>query len=364
MKIGILTQALGFNYGGILQNYALQTILREMGHEPYTIDYEYKMSPDDYPHKLRMYFVNRLLMRRHGPYPLKPCYGRAVHKLIGEFMHQNITLTDPKYTISKELLDSYQFDALISGSDQNWRPLCNPKFLYDMYMEFAQGYNLKRISYASSFGASEREYSTEQIERCKPLARKFDAISVRENSGTELCKAYFDVEAKWVLDPTLLLTKEHYSHLCRERHQENNAPYLLAYVLDKSSSFTKALKRLSKELNVNLIVMRADKSLDNNSSVEGWLSAIRDAKYVVTDSFHGTIFSIIFGRNFLTIRNSFRGGGRFDSLAQLLAISDRITDFNGLSTEAMAKTIDWHQINRNIEAKRTESLSFLTNALK
>ena len=184
-----------------------------------------------------------------------------------------------------------------------------------MFLNFCEKEeNLKRIAYAASFGVGDWEYSPKQTRECSKLAKKYDAISVREQSGVKLCKEYLGVDATWVLDPTLLLTKEDYLPICKEI-PVCNEKYLAVYVLDENDEVTATYEKEAAAHGLVIKKFHADSK--STLTVPEWLAMFRDASYVVTDSFHGTVFSIIFGKEFKSIYNKGRGTARFESLMNL-----------------------------------------------
>ena len=204
-------------------------------------------------------------------------------------------------------------EAIIVGSDQVWRPKYNYR-IEDMFLKFAEKLPVRRIAYAASFGVDNWEYTSKQTFECAALAKKFDAISVREESGVKLCKEHLGVDATWVLDPTLLLTKEDYESICRDT-PVCNEKYIAVYVLDENENVTATYEKESAAR--GLVVKKFHADSESTLTVPEWLAMFRDASFVVTDSFHGTVFSIICGKEFKCIYNEGRGAARFESLLNL-----------------------------------------------
>ena len=127
------------------------------------------------------------------------------------------------------------YDAYVVGSDQCWRPRYNA-FLSSMFLDFVKGEKTKRIAYAASFGTDQWEFTQEMTSICVPLAQKFDFVSVREDSGLKLCKEHLGVNAVHVLDPTLLLTKEDYTHLIKAENEPQSKGTLFNYILDPDAA--------------------------------------------------------------------------------------------------------------------------------
>lgn len=305
MKIGILTQPLKANYGGILQNWALQQVLIKLGHEPITIDLLPQPSLSRFilstVKSLILWFIpskRRKFIRWH--------YKRS--PLFEKFVENKIRKTDVCHRYSMDLVQKYHLDALIVGSDQIWRPIYNRDVLYDMFLRFAKDFKGKKIAYAASFGVGQWEFTEEQTRICSSLVQMFDAVSVREESGVRLCEEYLKINAIPVLDPTFLVEKEAYLKLCSHVPKREEA-FLAAYVLDASSEVEDVIKEEARKMGIMVRRYSADATAE--LTVEEWISIFRDASFIVTDSFHGTVFSIIFGKPFRCVANIERGNARF-----------------------------------------------------
>lgn len=316
MKIAIVTQALLDNYGGVLQNFALQQTLKNFRYNVETIDF--LPMTNFYREFLRVFFswlktiylflvkkIHRPFAKFHQPQKRKSFFC--------DFIFENIMVTESTTKYDVNVLRENHYDIVLVGSDQVWRPNMN-LCIEDMFLGFAKNMPVKRISYAASFGVDEWEYTPKQTKVCSALAKKFNAISVREESGVKLCKEHLGVDATWVLDPTLLLKKEDYLKLCQEI-PVNSSRFMAVYVLNLNDSVKTTYESIAKEKNLEVKYFAADANA--TLSIPEWLAMFRDASYVVTDSFHGTVFSIIFEKEFKCIYNETRGAARFESLLNL-----------------------------------------------
>lgn len=216
MKIAILTQPLLENYGGILQNYALQVVLKRLGHNCYTIHYSRQTLL--FAIILWCKYFLKCIIRHPGRNSKPPTIGNCIHHRrdhVASFVRKHIVETSPQKGLDSNMDFLREFDAFIVGSDQTWRPIYNLKDeLYYKFLDFVPNDSkAKRISYAASFGTDYWEYTDEQTRKCKCLIQKFDAVSVREAVGIDFCSRYFAVEAQQVLDPTLLLSADDYRSL-------------------------------------------------------------------------------------------------------------------------------------------------------
>lgn len=337
MKIAVLTQALLNNYGGLLQNYALQKVLKKMGHDVITIDFKQK---NHYKPLLSVLFcrISAKILKLFGINNRKSCsIPRFQNRrpVMDMFVKEHISVTRSVSKYSIQILKKYGIEACVVGSDQVWRPIYN-HFLEDMYLKFAKDFPVKKIAYAASFGVDEWEYSETQTQECRILAKSFNAISVRESSGVDLCFKNFNVQATLVLDPTLLLEKSEYLDLC-SGVARNTERYLAVYVLDLDETTRHLCESVAKDRNLTLKIFSAN--IHATLTIPEWLAMFRDSSYVVTDSFHGTVFSIIFEKEFKCIYNENRGSARFETLLNLYNFG-KIEDMRQFSLNWLKKTLE------------------------
>lgn len=334
MRIAILTQSLLCNYGCILQNFALQTILSRLGNDVKTIDYLLPRTPI---RKLICSNIKAFVCRFVGKKRSYLKYEMAAERnpRIDSFVRKNLSLTKIVRKYTNKIIKLYDFECVVVGSDQVWRQKYN-RSLKDMYLDFVKERSIKRIAYAASFGIDDWEYSPKQTEICSILAKKFNAISVREETGVALCKNYLGVDAVCVLDPTLLLHKEEYLVLCATV-PKSSEEILAVYMLDVSESIKSFCESEAKKR--GLVVKYFTAGTKAALSVPEWLSMFRDASYVVTDSFHGTVFSIIFEKEFKCFYNEKRGGARFESLLNLYN-SGKLEKMRAFSIDWLKKALD------------------------
>ena len=368
MRIGILTLPLHTNYGGILQAYALQTVLERMGHDVCVI--EKKRQPLRLPlWKAPLSYGKRILKNLTGnPFPIfyeqkmnreEPIVGQNTDKFINKYIKRRIVddFSDIKET---------DFDAIVVGSDQVWRPKYFNDNIENAYLRFAEGWEIKRIAYAASFGTNEWEYTPEQTERCAKLLKRFNAVSVREKSGVGLCREHFHIEAKHVLDPTMLLSADDYVKLFEVAGTPKSSGTLLCYILDETPEKTALVNKIAEEK--HLIPFRVNSKVENpmatlseriQPSVEQWLRGFYDAKLVVTDSFHACAFSILFNKPFIVIGNTKRGISRFTSLLFMFGLMDRLIT-NNIFNKKRGK-IDWNNVNEIKLRLKGKSMNILRN---
>ena len=374
MKIGVLTLPLHNNFGGILQAYALLKTLNDLGHDAVLIDKSKYVSLGPWYKKYSIYLkraVQKYLMQKDTIIRADVEQNR-ITKVISRntdlFINRNIKRI---FTRDFSNIAEKDFDAIIVGSDQIWRPQYFFSKIENAYLEFAKDWDIKRIAYAASFGTGEWEYTKEQTANCATLLKKFNAVSVRESSATVLCKEKLGTVALHILDPTMLLEKEDYIKLFEEKKNSKSDGNLFCYILDESSGMHDIIKNISREkgltpFHVNSKYEDSDAPLEERiqQPVEKWLRAFYDAEFVITDSFHACVFSIIFNKPFIVYGNRERGMARFESLLKIFGLEDRMTSNKEEAIKAINRTIDWMSVNAIHSQWKEKSMTFLTENLK
>lgn len=371
MRIGIITLPLYTNYGGLLQAYALQTVLKEMGHKPVTFTQEPHLPANRL--LLPLKWIKRGLFncigKKKSPIFLERVF-RKTYPIVSQytqpFIDQNINTR--KVSSFRELKEQ-DFDALVVGSDQIWRPMYYPH-IENAFLQFAEHWKVKKISYAASFGTDCWEYTPKQTLRCRSLIRMFDKVSVREVSGIQLCKEHLNQDAVCVLDPTLLLTAQDYMPLFLKQSVPQSPGNLLVYILDDSADKQKVIDLCKAKA---YTPFRVNSKVDDLSSpleeriqpaVEKWLRGFFDAEMVITDSFHACVFAILFNKPFLVYGNKGRGMGRFHSLLSQLGLEDRLILSPADAEKRMDLSIDWNAVNEKLNQLRAYSRDFLKECLE
>lgn len=367
MRIGILTLPLHSNYGGILQAYALQTILERTGCDVSLI--EVPTYPIHLPlWKAPLVYGKRILKNISGhPFPIfyeqkvnreAPIVRQYTDKFIDKYIKRRIV---KNYTNIHE----NDYDAIVVGSDQIWRPKYFPN-IEIAYLNFTKGWNIKRIAYAASFGTDEWEYNKRQTRICGRLLQSFDAVSVREESGINLCHNYFHVQAKHVLDPTMLLEPEDYIRIFEKASVPKSPGTLLNYILDETPEKMAFINEIAGEkglipFRVNSKVEDVKASLEEciQPPVEQWLRGFYDAEFVVTDSFHACVFSILFNKPFIVIGNAERGIARFTSLLKVFNLENRLINCKSSIINSRTDDIQWNKVISFLNYYRKKSRDFL-----
>ena len=374
MKIAIITQPLLRNYGGILQAYALQHHLQNLGHNVQIIDYQGNATPQcrNYlsiiKNALLKYVLRKNIVSIY-PYSMDKKREATLGQNILPFIHRNIQRTNTVRDF--RTLNSMGFEAFVVGSDQVWRPLYNKYYLNEMFLTFAKDTTVKRIAYSASFGVSEWEFNDDQTKMAKSALAKFDAVSVRESAAVKMCQQYLNTTAQHVIDPTLLLPKDHYIQLINQEKENSSSGSLFTYIFTHSIEKEKIIKEVASTLGLMPFDIHTNTIYNETYhahipiSVSGWLKAFHEAKFIITDSFHGVVFSIIFNKPFFVIPHEERGAARFDSLLQLFGLEERlINEKSTIFADKINRPIDWENVNKTLQQEREKATLFLTQVLK
>lgn len=382
MKIGILTQPLLTNYGGLLQNFALQQVLKSGGHKVETLDWHIKRPR--YRHYLSWFkwFVFKILNKKVSKprYQLNEREATSISKNTQKFIDNYLTIC-PKIAQKQSdfsiIARDYNYNAFVVGSDQVWRPSYNWA-LTSMFLDFCEKMDVKRIAYAASFGTSKWEFSSKMTDICSQLVQEFDFVSVREDSGVSLCKDYLGVDAVRVLDPTLLINREDYENLVIEEREPRSEGTLFYYILDPSKEKKNFVESVANQQGLKPFTILPKCQAENRTkwdvrhriddcvfpSVTSWLRAFMDAQMVIVDSFHGAVFSIIFNKPFWVIGNKKRGNARFESLLKLFELEDRLIPIHSISETDWQMPIDWMKVNEIREKEKVRSINYLRESIE
>lgn len=356
MKIGIVT--FFKPYGGALQCYALQHVLRSLGHDVKVINREwgcFKSNDKKTGIKLFKQKINGIITKD----PFK------------KFYVENFDFTFPiksEQDLQRIGTKEY-FDVVIAGSDQPWNPQCIKTMGYYFYLDWLAS-DVRKYAYAVSYGKDDFPATDSQIEHIRHLLQAYNAISVREKSGIEISMRLFGINAIQCLDPTLLLTKEDYDAIIVDKRTAHG--YVCEFFLDWTPEKHDLVMKISSSENLAIIdnnpPMPANwfkRRLFRKRSISEWLRNIRDAKYVITDSFHGTVFSIIFHKKFISINNKKRGTARFESLLSTTNLMHHLMDENELDNShisaVLKEEINYNIVDSIINGMRMKSLSFIKN---
>jgi len=356
MKVTTITLPLHVNYGAVLQAYALHQALINAEHEPVLLDIRSSIyKKNDFLSLLSFIkgFMSRLKKKETE-------YGNTFFE---EFVNRNINKTK-KIRFGFQLSGLPKSEAYVVGSDQVWRSeyALNIELFY---LNFVKKGALK-LSYAASFGKGDWSYNPLQTENCKALIKEFDAVSVRELSGRNLVEAQLDASAIHVLDPTMIIGIEKYNCLIEDYSDKlyGNRD-LFCYVLDINQEKQRLISSFCSEKSLNEVICNKGKTDKDKISIENWLQGIRDSKFVITDSFHGMVFCILFEKEFIVLANNSRGYERFSSLLGQLGISERLVDETMLEDFSVTslRGIDYKKVNDQLCILKEKSIFFLQSSL-
>ena len=268
------------------------------------------------------------------------------------------------------------YDAYIIGSDQVWRLGYSP-CIFDYFLSFLpSSYKVKRIAYAASFGTDNWEFSRKVTNLVKKYIYKFDLITVREKSAVKLCEEYLNYDkAEFVLDPTMLLEKEDYERLIINENEKISKGNIFCYILDKNDMILDTISEVEKYTGKIAFEISPKHSIEERQmgfnsddyvlpSITKWLRAFMDADYVITDSFHGTVFSLVFNKPFVVFGNKHRGNARFISLLETFRLKDRLILSKDNALKVFKQPINWNKVNVIREEMKEKSTVLLFKNLE
>ena len=304
LKIGILTLPIAENYGGILQAVALYRYLHNQGHDVvliYKDSYQASWKKIVKDILLNIPFHNFKNIKTNHKLKIEWQKRKAFHR---PFIEKEIFKISQDLFTKKDLeifAKKEKFDAIIVGSDQVWRKAyINDIFYKSYFLDFVDGTKTKKIAYAASFGKDYWE-GKEDIDDISKLLSDFTAVSIREKSGVAICKNSFGFDnAKHVLDPTMLMDKEFYINEIISKYDTSRVSKggLLTYVLDEEDEKKQIINFVKNNLNMDKVHhLKGFNTLKTTYSVPEWLASFSNADFVVTGSFHGLAFSLIYHRS-------------------------------------------------------------------
>lgn len=366
-KVGIITQHRVVNYGSVLQTYALQEKIKELGYVCEVIDYyPERFTPLGMLKRIKNKgdkFKKSFLIRTAARVIIIPSYAIRFHMFF-KFLNNRIDMTSKTYKTEKELEEeNFCYDIYCTGSDQVWNYGWNEKIEYPYYLAFAPD-SARKISYAASFGKSKLEH--EEIGETRKLLKRYDKISLRELSGVKIVDELGIEDSVNVLDPTLLLTGEDWRKISSGKYTDDK--YILIYNLNRNPRIDSYAKELSGKtgLEVRYLSYQLHEFYKNgkmfcNPHVEDFLALIDGAQYVVTDSFHATAFSLNFNKEFIIVYPG-KYSTRLQSILEILNLTNRVAkDEKDMSI--VESRIDYSRVNALLDAERIRSLTWLRAAL-
>lgn len=358
-KIGILTFHRAVNYGAVLQAFALCRKIEELGRRAELIDYRCKAVENCYYHWIPDPFRPKQLVKNILGWPKQ----KKRNKRFLRFAEQYLPISC--YRADKpEELDGHdqEYECVIAGSDQVWNQLCtNGDRAY--YLGFVKEKG-RRISYAASFGKVGREYIDNEEYRI--LLNDFSSISVREAEGREIVREMTGKEAQICLDPSFLLERNDWENFTQSFSED----YVFIYSIDMPPVLVDAAERIAALAGLNVIYITLNNIFRktgwkdvSDSGPEGFLSYMASARYVITNSFHGTAFSIIFKREFFLQPHydSKMDNSRLTNLLKTLGLEGQLLKKD--ETPDLTKTIDYNEVDFILKELRDKSVNYLKEVL-
>ncbi|MCU0915847.1 MAG: polysaccharide pyruvyl transferase family protein [Planctomycetes bacterium] len=362
MNIGIVTFHRAANYGAVLQAFALQTFLRQAGHSPFLVDHHYGSAPETARKRagfsLRKMLADGVTRRRHA--------------VFAEFRRRYLAVSETSYRSEQALMENPPAaDAYICGSDQIWNPryLTLPKDERASFLGFGET-EVRRIAYAASLGVS--SLAPEWSRRLAEHLQRFDRVGVREKDAVRLIAGLGRSDVVWTPDPTLLLPAEVYERILPLIERDHRLVY--SYILHPPAS---ELVRRTRECICRCLSLPYIETFKRGvlrvlcgggPDPCQWLSTLKSAQFVVTNSFHGAVFSLLFRRPFivLPLEGASAGmNGRMESLLHRVGLADRfVTQYDSRQiTQLCTAAIDWDAVAANVRAFAAVGSAFLGEAL-
>lgn len=369
------------NYGSMLQAYATLKTIQNLGYDLVFIKYKKQRNLFDWLkiapglmlsggfELLRNRILHRIQLRKYPEYRIN---NDIRIYTTNEFKKNEFVPFFKEYIGFKALQEgSKEYDAIFVGSDQVWRPFG----FYSSYwnLMFADD-SVPKFSYSSSYGVS--DIPKVQRKGTKKYLERLNLISVREDKAKQIVEKYSNKKAKVVADPTMLFTKEQWEDFAKVSTVKINEPYIFCYFLGTRKEIRIKAKELSEKTGLKIVIMRhmdeyvkADESIGDyypyNINPRDFVKLLMNAEYVCTDSFHGTVFSIIMHKKFITFYrvNPKKGNSthsRIDSLLNKFGLSNRLFKNDILSIK---QDINFSMVDEIMNSYREDSMLFLKNAL-
>ena len=362
IKIDVITMHAIKNYGSALQTFATQEFFKSFGCEVEIINYIRNDARDE---NLIHYWSNGNFFKQ---IVIAPTIQRW-KKIFGDFYNKNVNISNGVYTTVKDF-EKFELNADLycTGSDQVWNSKWNKGIEWPLYLSFLEK-NQYKFSFASSFGQD--HLNDEEVNETKTLINEYNYISVREKKGIEILeKQYGYSRAEHLIDPTLCLDADTWRRLSSngKKYRDINN-YILVYNLNRSKNFDQYAKLLAKKTGLKLVrfCTRYDQFFRVGKSilipdVLDFISLIDNARYVLTDSFHGTAFAMNLNTEPICIYpNEF--GGRIQSFLELIESEERHVDnYNDFSI--LENKVDFAKVNRILERERYKAHQFVLNVIK
>lgn len=365
-KIGIVT-IWSNNYGSVLQAFALQTIIERLGYQVEIIQH--------YRDPLKKETQSRIKqILQSSPsflieYAMNYKRNRMLHQGYADFKSSRLKISREAYYQDSDFTDlASRYDAIVVGSDMLWSYDFKDNWPF-YFASFAP--SEKIVTYAPSFGKN--DLSKEEIELCKPMISRIVHLSCREEAGVSFIKEQFGLAAEHVIDPTLLLSGEEWSHLLGDMPRLVKKDYILTYVFRGScqNGREELFEQFNSMKDKQLLFINGQEGEFKNNIYNGYFSPaeyvnlFRDADFIVTDTFHGLMFSLIFNKPFIVLDKSSFGvsSDRQQSTLKTYGLEDRFVTPDIIVSDEL-RQLDYTTIEQKINANRKKSINYLKKALE
>ena len=360
-RLALITLHSVKNYGSILQTYATQCYFEQLGYDVEVIDYRRKWeTPIGYWTHLNDKSLKGLV-KNIILFPSKIFQAIRFNK----FLHKNIKLSSNLYINKEDLIKNpINADVFCTGSDQVWNSGWNNGVIEEYFLNFVKkDKNTKKISFASSFGASTLTKNDKTI--IKPYLEEYDLITVREKNSVNMLKNELNINSLEILDPTLQLNGDFWKKMIKDR-KKYKGEYILLIQLNRNSNFDEIAMKFAKEKKLKLLrlCLRVDQiRLPGKHivipEVVDYITLINNAKYVLTDSFHAVAFSLNLNKDFYCYFPE-KYSERLKSILELTNLENRVFDFNGNYKDYK---IDFCEVNKLIDKKRKDAREHIERIL-
>lgn len=382
--IGVCIKYFHENYGGMLQAYATVSMLESRGIQYELVQYEKKRTlvgiAKSMPRLLNGVlrndkyeaFLKKQGLKKHPEFAKNDAIRMKAFK---KFKNEHFTKLSPVFKGYEALCNgANRYSAVVTGSDQLWSPAGLPTNYYNL--QFVPN-NIRKISYASSFGVKEIPWY--QKKRTAAFLNRMEFISMRENRGSEIVKELTGRDVPVILDPVFMFDKEDWEKLIPQ-NKELDEPYIFAYFLGDTAEYRFAVKKAAKELGCKFVALRhLDQYVPEDEDFgdialydvgpDRFLNLLRGATYICTDSFHGSCFSIIHKKAFVTFnrysnQSKHSKNSRIDTLCSNLGLEDRRYDASLTLTSQLRKMIDYESVAKKFEVLKKETDRYLDKAFE
>lgn len=371
-KIGLITYHAPYNFGSTLQAYATQEKLNDFGYDAEIINY--RMIPQKKAYSLiRTNAGKKAFLIDLAQFPVYPQKRKRAERF-EQFFKSHLNLTDEFEEPEEFLEQAKKYDAMISGSDQIWNKESNELFSSDwkyMMPFLLDGFQGKKVSYASSIGNS----TEEDMQHIVAYISSFDHIAMREGSSAKKIGKLIGREVETVLDPTLLLTGDEWRQKLGVKKANIEKPYVLFYSLTGFKPLRRGeglLKKIADQgYQIRFITPYFNYPWNDKRFVNAvsygpieFLKAVYNADAIVTDSFHGTIFSINLGKKFYSINGQNISDFRKTDILEKLGLMNRSITWDTKYEELDQSEIDYQAVNEKLDELRKHSIDYLKRAIE